>query len=82
MTPRLSDAWSNLVHGTSTPTNSMISAQLLILEAGISTAETFQIKTTLVIADLKIEMATLRRMLEVHSSSSTAPSSSPAVKHH
>ena len=67
MTPRPSDAWSNRAHGTST--NSMISAQLLILEAGISTAEACQIKATLVIADLKIEMATLRRMLEANSSS-------------
>ena len=82
MAPRLAEAWSNRAHGTSTSTNSMISAQLLILEAGISTAEACQIKATLVIADLKIEMATLRRMLEVNSSSSTAPSSSPAVKHH
>ena len=82
MTPRLAEASSNRAHGTPTSNNSMISAQLLIIEAGISTAEACQTKITLELADLKIEMATLRRMLGANSSSSTAPSSSPAVKHH
>ena len=82
MAPRLAEAWSNRAHGTSTSHNAMILAQLRITEAGIATAEAYQTKITLELANLNCEMATLRRMLEAQLSSSTAPSSSPTVKHH
>ncbi len=84
------DAWSNPAH-TPTPTDSMISEQLHIIERGISASESNTIlaltrlhdSTTHILAELKIKMATLRRMLEIKSSlSSSAQSSSPAAEHH
>jgi hypothetical protein len=75
MAPRLAAAWSSRVHGTSTSNNAMILAQLLITEAGIATAEAYQLKASLELANLKREMATLRRMLELKSASSPALSS-------
>jgi hypothetical protein len=85
MAPQLAEGWSNRAHGTSTSHNEMILAQLLITEKGITNAEAYQTKLTLELANLKTEMATLRRMLEAKSSpSSTAPSSSSssAAEHH
>ena len=66
MAPRIADAWSNRAHGTSTSNIELIQAQLLITEAGMATTEAHLIM-------LKVEMATLRRMLELTpvSSSST-----------
>ena len=55
MAPRLAEAWSNHAHGTSTSNNAMIQAQLLITEAGIATAEAYQIKITLELGHLKRE---------------------------
>ena len=57
----------------------MIQTQLLITEAGVATAEAYQIKAALELSNLKREMATLRRMLELQPTSSTAVSSSPAA---
>ena len=78
-------AWSDPAH-TPTPTDSMISEQLRIIETGISfvitNAEAYRTQTTLNLSNLNIKMATLRRMLEVKSSpSSTAQSCSPAAGH-
>ena len=80
MAPPLATAWSNLDHGTSPSNITMILAQLRITEAGIATAEAYQIQTSLQLANLRNEMATLRHMLEAPSSS-PAPQSTPAVKH-
>ena len=76
MAPRLAEAWSDRAHGTSTLNIATILAQLLITEAGIATAEAHHIKTSLELANLKCEMATLRRMLEAQSSS---PQASPST---
>jgi hypothetical protein len=67
MAPRIADAWSNHAHGTPKSNIELIQAQLLITEAGMATTEAHLIM-------LKVEMATLRRMLELTpvSSSSTA----------
>ena len=67
MAPRIADAWGNRAHGTSTSNIELIQAQLLITEAGVATTEAHLIM-------LNVEMATLRRMLELAlvSSSSTA----------
>jgi hypothetical protein len=81
MAPRLAEAWNNRAHGTSTSHNAMILAQLRITEAGIATAEAYQTKITLELANLNCEMATLRRMLEAQLSPPPAPSSKPTAEH-
>ena len=59
--PQLAPAWShrawyNPAHGTPTPTDSMISEQLRIIETGISgvisTAEAYRTQTTLNLSNL------------------------------
>ena len=86
-------AWSNPAHAP-TPTDSMISRQIQIIELGINISENELIhttraltrlnnSTTLVLSNLKTKITTLRRMLEIKSSlSSSAQSSSPAAEHH
>ena len=52
------DAWSNRAHGTPKSNIELIQAQLFISEAGVATTEAHLVM-------IKVEMATLRRMLEI-----------------
>ena len=77
MAPRSTNNWDRSDESQSNINT--IQAQLLITEAGVATAEAYQIKTALELSNLNREMATLRRMLKLQPASSPAVSSSPAA---